>query len=180
MGLFTHSGPEREALCARLTEIGVIAEMSGRGKPEEKIGQGLLSINSLGLIDITPGPIRWINVRQNLDGEVGTNSYKTYCDYAVPVSTVPSNVKIKMAVIRKFPLVGPIIDRRWKGKDYGLGIIGRLNGDSLMKQRALIGVEIRGHPRHLCFTVTHENVEVTKEMWDFYQAITAHIIDSVS
>ena len=84
-----------------------------------------------------------------------------------------------MAVIRKFRLLGPIIDRRWKGKDYGLGITGQLNGDSLMKQRALIGVEIRGHPRHSCFTVTHENVEVTKEMWVLYQAIAAHIIDSV-
>lgn len=71
------------------------------------------------------------------------------------------------------------VDRGWKGNDYGLAIIDRLNGDSLMNQPALTGVEIREHPRHGCFMVTHQNMTVTKEMWDLYQAIAAHILESV-
>ena len=51
----------RDDLAYALNLVGVKAEMSDRGRPEEKVENSWYQ-RSLGVIDISEGPIRWINI----------------------------------------------------------------------------------------------------------------------
>ena len=56
---------ERELVCAGLRRCGVDAQIAERGRPEEKIFSER-GTESLGVVDIAKGPIRWVNVRKEL------------------------------------------------------------------------------------------------------------------
>ena len=51
---------DRDELCVALQTLGIRAQMSERGRPEENFLS--LGHQSLGVIEIVEGPIRWINV----------------------------------------------------------------------------------------------------------------------
>ena len=51
----------RDDLCAGLRRLGMNAKLAQRGRPEERIALHADHL-SLGIIDISQGPIRWINV----------------------------------------------------------------------------------------------------------------------
>lgn len=123
----------RDNLCANLQSLGVDARMAERGQAEEDIGRKDPN-KSLGLIDIAEGPTRWINVVAVQQPNWVTNLWFIY---GVPDPRIEPNltkVRIKSIRMKDFPLFGQVVDLRWKGKDIGLGIIERLNGDVLLKQ----------------------------------------------
>ena len=51
---------DRGEVCAALQALGIQAEMSERGRPEEEVYAGVTNTSS-GVIDIVEGPIRWVN-----------------------------------------------------------------------------------------------------------------------
>jgi len=150
---------EKEKLqlqCSALQSLGVDARVASRGQLEEGLEKRLEGA-SVGVIDIAEGPIRWINVRgvtHQVGGEGaytsgGPTNYWTH--YGVPDTRLGPNspsVKIKTVRIRNFPLIGKVVDLRWKGKGFGLRIVNRLNNDlqlkspivSVMKSRARASV----------------------------------------
>ena len=58
----------RDELTAALNSIGVKAEMTERGRVEEKVENSWYQ-RSLGVIDIPEGPIRWINILKKDGGK---------------------------------------------------------------------------------------------------------------
>ncbi len=69
---------------------------------------------SLGLIDIAGGPIRWVNVRS-----VGEGDY--VAEYGVPCEHAPvPNPRLTSVRVRTFPLLGSMVDVRWRGYDPAL------------------------------------------------------------
>ena len=97
----------REDLCAGLRAIGVDAQIAGRGRPEEKTNGHY----SEGVIDVSEGPIRWVNVVSWGGGE--RDYYQT--DYGVPDPRWLPRLNIRSIRMRSFPIFGRGINVRWKG-----------------------------------------------------------------
>ena len=71
---------KRDELCAHLQSLGIDAQLAPRDRKEENLTTGppasyilVDSPNSLGLIDISQGPIRWVNVRKFRSGSGNLN-----------------------------------------------------------------------------------------------------------
>jgi len=144
------------------------------------------SSESIGVIDILDAPVRWLHVQKTTArGEPGTESTTYYIDYVIPDPTLtPDFPKVKVKAVRKksFPLVGGAVDVEWRGKDFGLGIVGRLDGDSSLRNTITQrnnDVEIRAYPDHECWLITESfsfQSPPTRELWDCYQTIARHLL----
>ena len=182
-----HTRDDRYRLCGWLQHLGIQAQMSERGRPEEKIlpsQQG-----SLGVIDILEGPIRWVNVVSRYDRD--DDQYYSLV-YGVPDLKVLSGfpvVRIK-AISRSGatrvswetvePRVKNFLDKLagrepWKGKDFGLRIAEHLS-QKVLATRAFLrclsyqknDFEIRAYPDRCCWILTVKDALApsSREEWD--------------
>ncbi len=175
----------RDNICADLVSMGIDAKMAERGRPEEnwEAGHrslGLAGYRSLGLIDISGGPIGWLNPGDVPGGQGGPRPYRLI-QCGVPDVSLRDGpgAHIRSVRVKEFPVLGSVVNVRWVGDDLGRGIIQRLADDaSLLEPIAQSGdVYIYGIPEHGCWVfVTHGHHAPTKEMWDFYQSIARHLL----
>jgi len=170
----------KDDICAGLQALGIDAQMAARGRPEENIETGFYT-QSLGMIDIAEGPIRWINVRKRQPrGPDASVAYHT--DYGVPDSRLGPDLprpRIESVRIKTSPLVGQVMDLRWRGEDFGLGIISRLNSDVSIKGPIMRSrdVTIQAYGDHKCWTISSETREPQSgELWSCYHVIARHLL----
>ena len=184
----------REALCTTLRSFGVEVRLAERRRREEKIGTrrgrwisqpfSLTWVSrgdSLGMIEVEAGPIRWVNVLQYQWDDSPTDHWYVY---VVPETRMhPGFPKfcIKLAAERKSWL-GETIGVKWKGEDQSLGIIERLSKPSIIdvvfdlyRQGIATDMEIDADPDRGCWTVTGRAVP-TRDLWDCYQAIAGELL----
>lgn len=186
-----------DELCASLRRLGVDAKKALPGRPEQLISDTppswILpgSSTSLGVIDISEGPIRWIHlIQQEIAAPYASTSVR-YVHYGVPTPKMTAAFpKVKIRTVRKksFLFVGRVKHIQWRGRDSRLGIVDHLNGDILLRNTlAQRGndVRIRAYPDHGCWTITEKSGEgfrgwgpwlPTKELWDCYQAMARHLL----
>ena len=173
----------RDELCVHLRSLGIQAEMSERGRPEEKITHGLGK--SLGIIDIQDALIRWVDVKRGERGSAGQDGSGTDTTwlivYGVPDSRITAGfheVEIRTKRIKKFPIFGKVIDAKWAGKDFGLGLIERLSHDvSLNTILPTLDFEIGAYPENSCWIILqHDRLSPSVELWDCYQAIAEALL----
>jgi len=170
----------RDDICAGLQRLGIDAQMAPRRGPEERVGGS----GFLGVIDITEGPIRWVNVRKvtHSGGPEGGGGTDYYTEYGVPDSRLGPNSpkpQIKTVRMKTFPLFGKVVDLHWKGKDFGLEIISRLNSDTSLKDPIMRSrdVTIRAHGDHSCWIISTETRDIPSgDAWNCYQAIAQHLL----
>ena len=159
-----------------LQSLGISAQILPRGRPEEHIRRGCRC-----LINIPEGPIRWVNLRMT------TRPTDYFIDYGVPdLRLGPNSPKllIKSVRIKNVPLLGDIVDWRWKGKDAGLGIIDRLNSDTSFKRPIMISHEVyvQGYGKHRCWIISMPSDCSTgwdvpsRDLWNCYQGIARHLL----
>lgn len=167
----------RDAVCKSLLKLGLDVRPARRGRAEEKTGEG-----SLGLIDIPGETVEWANVRRVTTSGSGV-SYRT--DFGVPdpkLSPDFPDVRIRSVYKKTFPMFGRVIDLHWKGEDFGLGIISRLNSDSSIKEPILsgTGVIIRSHGRYGCWTISTDTLTIpSPALWSCYRTVALHLLASV-
>ncbi len=134
----------RDKVCDVLQNMGIIAKMSERGRPEENIE--LLPIcKSLGIIDIAEGPIKWINAIRKQVGHVTEYFFK----YGVPDSRLsPSLPQIKIEAVPKyqFRLFGKITDLKWESPFY----LSLINGRTLSGISTSEGISLKTSSIPLC------------------------------
>ena len=175
----------RDEICAGLQKLGVNAQLAGRGRPKEKMGNGML-----GIIDIDGGPIAWVNVGKDNDGDP-YSEYGIEVPYDIPATT------IKWVRRRAFPVLGRVIDADWRadGADCDSPVVAevlrRLREDAQVTEATIAtgGVEItpgfvfvsgwfrQNWSRHAWVITRHESVP-TRQAWDCYQAIARHLIEA--
>jgi len=178
----------RDDICTSLPKLGVDAQLAPRFRPEEEVwGRG----GSLGIIHIPEGPIRWIDVRKeiNLSDQGSRTYYQT--NFAVPDPRLAPDspwIRIKATRVKNFPLFGRVVDLRWKGNDSGLGIVSRLNGDYQLKQpimysRDILIISIREYSCWILSTTHRRGLTsigtryvAFEELWNCYQAIARHLL----
>ena len=180
------SNNKKDEICARLRSLGIDAQMAEPNRDEEKIG----GKGSFGIIDIREGPIRWVNVGR-IGGDVDPVSGQLYyTDYGVPDPRLGRNIprrrttplkplEIHSVSKRSLLFLGKAIDLQWEGRDYGLGIVGRLNSDISIKQPIMESgdVTIRTYRIHRCWIITVETRDgPSRELWSCYQAIADHLL----
>jgi hypothetical protein len=181
----------RDKIYARLRMLGIDAQMAARGRAEENIGGSPrdstdiftgTSQESLGLIDIPKGPIRWVNVFRELRNSGYSQTAYYYTLYGVPdpeLGPAFPRVRIKSVRVKSFPLVGRVVDLRWEGEDFGLGIISRLNSDYELKHPIMNSrdVIIRAHGDRNCWILSTKTRDApSQEIWSCYQAIARHLL----
>lgn len=144
----------RDEFCAGLQhQLGISASLAPRGRPAERVKRDNRG-SSLGLIDISEGPIRWVNVQ-----EFGRAYDTFYCaTYGVPdpkIGPIFPKASIKSVRVRSRRVFGDVIRVDWEGKDLGLGVIGRLveqPWEALM--RSAVDIEIIAHPEYGCWAMS--------------------------
>jgi hypothetical protein len=150
----------REELCAALEALGVKAVVSERGRTEERIARVSLwrwGHRSLGIIDTSPGPIRWINLRYL--GPVYTDDRSEDRElwdvqYGVPdinMSPAFPKVRIRRAISKSFFWF--TTRSNWKGNDFGRGLISRL-AHPPFEPYNFKGVTIAAYPVYKCWVLS--------------------------
>lgn len=107
-----------------LASIGVPSEALQQDDPREKyFDVGI----SYGLVVVEGQSVAWINTRGRWEG----GNDPTYTDFAVPDPRLAglevSSLVIDSIGIRTLSLFGRVKGVKWRGKDYGLGMIEYLN-----------------------------------------------------
>lgn len=167
-------------LCDELQSLGIDAQMSERLITERGIELGF-SHESLGIIEISEGPITWVNITKERSGQAVIHRIK----YGVPDSRLQlksPRVKIKLVNKRDFPLIGAVVGFQWKGKDSGLELISRLNNDvvvgNTLQANKHSGLTIRSHPTYGCWVISPSESRMNSEVWNCYQTIAHHLLES--
>jgi hypothetical protein len=126
----------RDELAWELNNIGVNSEMAERGGIEEKEENSWYQ-RSLGVIEITEGPIKWVNI---LKKDRSKNSPpRWWIVLGIPDDrSISSSQNTKIKTVRKktFPLFGKIVDVIWKGDEGGTRLINTLSKDVPIKTLA--------------------------------------------
>ena len=176
----------RDELCAHFRGLGIDAQLAPRGRAEEKITHG--RGKSLGIIDVQDVLIRWVDVKRTKVGDAsderGGVITTWHIEYGVPDSRITAGfhkVKIGIKRIKGFPLFGKVVDSKWAGEDFGLGLIGRLSHDVSQNKTIMDtdGLEIGAYPGHSCWILTVSSEDVlapSKQEWDGYQSIASHLL----
>lgn len=103
--------------------------MTERGGVEETVENSWYQ-RSLGLMDISEGPIRWINILNRDRGKSGSPRWWIVLSVPDERSTL-SRQQIKIKAVRKktFPLFGKVADIMWRDFDGVTGLMNTLSKD---------------------------------------------------
>lgn len=169
-------------ICTTLQKFGLDAMVTTRGRIVEGIkGQGCD-----GIIHVPEGLIVWVKVYEAIHTDESRGyTYTDYCiDYGIPDFRLGpdfSQINIQSNHVKNIPLVGHVVDLRWKGFDDNRGIIDRLNNDTQLRQ-AMMGrrdVNIRAFGDSSCWllwTMSPIFPVLSRELWDCYQSIAQHLL----
>ncbi len=169
----------RDTLEEALALLGVPAEMAERGRPEEAIGKRMFT-RSLGVVDISAGPITWVNVIKQ-DGS-DRSPPQWWFIFGVPDGRkMPKEGAIKLTTLRKksFPIFGEVLDVSWRGKDMGSGLIGILSEDAtideMIKRVKDMTVQNRTEGFQGWTLQTGKNFELSQQDWEALQTIALYL-----
>ena len=107
---------------------------------------------------------------------------------SLPTYTTEKDIEPRRTLPRRFgpmvacPMTGKGVSAQWKGKDFGLGVLNRLNSD-ISLQNPIIGsyrVAIRsysGHSSWILFIHGADSLPLPSlELWHSYQSIASHLL----
>ena len=126
----------RDQLAHNLNSLGIRADLTERGRAEEKIENSWYQ-RSLGIIDIPEGLVRWINILKK-DGSRNSPP-RWWVILCIPDERpIPDHQAVNIKTIRKktFPLFGKVVDVTWKGNDHVTGLSYVLSNDESVKNLA--------------------------------------------
>jgi hypothetical protein len=172
-----------------LRAMGLDIQMATPGLLEEELASALTGLWSgwpkpFVSLEVQDSPIRRVSVLRIPGNGVGVDAYG--CAYIVPDPKVPvrQHLKAKCTYPKSVPLVGRVVDVRWKGntEDHS---IGRLNQDQSLK-RTLIelreSVRVISFPEQKCWAISPgfqpaDKLRTSREQWDCYQTIARHLLE---
>ncbi len=172
----------RDELTSSLNTLGIRADMSERGRVEEKMQDSWYQ-RSLGVIDMPEGPIKWINVLKQ-DGS-RYNPPRWWIVFGIPDDNHVSNSEqVKISTVRRklFPLFGKVVDVTWKGDDLGTGLTYILSNDHATKELAkrVGNLEVRRYAEGFQGWVLQvvKRLKPTNEDWEAILQVAEHPLSS--
>ena len=156
--------------------------MAERGRVEEGINNSWIN-RSLGVIDLTEGPIRWINILKR-DGSKNSPP-KWWINFCIPDERpvlIHKEVKVRTVREKSFPLFGKVVDVAWKGEDYGTGLVYTLTNDESSKAlaTAIGNLKIRSYSKEFQgWTLEVDSrFSPTSQDWEAIKKIADHLLSS--
>ena len=178
----------RDDLAYALNSAGVKAEMAQRGRAEEKTENSWYQ-RSLGVIDISGGPVKWINILKK-DGSKNSPP-KWWVVMGIPDDKLVSTrqaTKIKTVRKKNFPLFGKVVDVIWKGSEVDTGLINSLTTDVTIKTlaKSVGNLEIKSQAQAWTLTVflgqrglfSNRPFTLTEQDWETVEKIADYILSS--
>lgn len=172
----------RDKLAQCLDSLGIGAVLAERGRVEEKV-ENSWHQRSLGIIDISEGLVRWVNILKK-DG----NQYSPpqwWVILGIPDERpLTSHKAVDIRAIRKktFPLFGKVVDVTWRGDDHHTGLIHLLSNDEAVKNLAkqIGNLTIHSYAKEFQgWTLqVDRRFEPTNENWATIQRIANYILES--
>ena len=117
----------RDNLASALNDIGVTANLAERNRTEEQVENSWYQ-RSLGIIDISSGPVKWINILKQDSGQ--HNPPRWWAILGIPdEKPISDQDRIQIKTVRKktIPLFGKVVGVKWKGDDANTSLINTLN-----------------------------------------------------
>lgn len=165
----------RDELTLALNELGLAATMAERGRPEEKIQDTWVN-RSQGIIDLSAGPIRWINCLKQDGSQYSPPQW--WAVFGIPdVRRFSEERAVKIKTVRKksFPLFGRVVDVSWQGEDHASRLMSVFANDPAVKSfvKKTGDLEIESHSEGFQgwtvqitgkFKVTQQNWEIVTKM----------------
>ena len=157
MSIYSYKRTPNE-ICVDLNEMGIESTFDSGTRQEQEIAniENWVGENWVagywiadGLIDIKEGPITWIAIGRDSNGgdsggyPEGTDT--SWMVYGIPDSKVSDSypkVKLYPSRIKTFPIFGKVVDVRWRGKDFGLGVADRLYEDILIRNQLMVSLGV--------------------------------------
>ena len=170
----------RDTLTAALNVLGVDAGMAERGRAEEDI-QKPWGKRSLGIIDISEGMVRWINVVKQDGSQHSPPKWWTVLGIPDdrPVWTSRA-VRVRTVRRKSFPLLGRVISVQWKGEEHDAGLIGALSIDPAVMAFAMRtgDLEVRRYTEEFQgWTLQVDRVfEPTHQDWAAIERTAEHLL----
>ncbi len=172
----------RDDLAYALNSAGVKAEMAERGRAEEKTENSWYQ-RSLGVIDISGGPIKWINILKK-DGSKNSPP-KWWVVLGIPDEKLVSTrqeTKIKTVRNKNFPLFWKVVDVVWKGSEGSTGLVNKLSADVPIKTltKGIGNLEIKSQTNGFQgWTLTVDRrFNPTNKDWETIEIIAGYILSS--
>ena len=172
----------RDELTAALNSIGVKAEMTERGDVEEKAENSWYQ-RSLGVIDLSEGPVRWINILKKDRSDKSPPRW--WVVLGIPDDQpISSRRTVKIKTIRKktFPLFGKIVDVIWKGSDASTGLVKTLSKDgptkTLAKRIGNLEIKSQAKPFRGWTLTVDRRIRPTNEDWESIKRLADHMLAS--
>ncbi|MBI49895.1 MAG: hypothetical protein CL781_00990 [Chloroflexi bacterium] len=161
---------------------GVKAQMATRGRLEEKVENSWYQ-RSLGVIDISNGPIKWINILKRDRSK--DSPPKWWFVMGIPSEDnrlVNQKLKIKTVRKKRFPLIGKVTGVTWKGDDDVTGLINTLAKDpeieELSKKHGNLEIKSQSHDFQGWTLTLDRKFAPTSKDWEVIQRIAYHIISA--
>ena len=132
-------------MAQHLNSLGIRAELAERGRPEERLGtrwyqrKYVLFPDSLGVIDVRDGLVRWINIVKYGSGHSRGNTTPMFSViFGIPDERPFSKHKaVNIETVEKRRLVlGKVVDVTWRGKDHHTGLAEVFSSDDAVKALA--------------------------------------------
>ena len=137
----------RDDLASALRALGVNAELAERGQIEENVRKAHFR-RSLGIVDISGGPIAAINVLK-MDGSQHRppQRWEVFLISSDLPGAADHPVELSTRRVKSFPVFGKITAVNWRGEDFGSGLIESLDQDGRLTDliRRVGDFEIRSH-----------------------------------
>jgi hypothetical protein len=196
----------RYQLYRDLVALGLDVDMAPRGRREEGVYGGLLG-NSLGLIEVRGGAVRWVNVLAHPGNRFSPTTYTNV--YVVPDSRLRSGgyVEMKSVRVRDASVYGRVVDLHWRASfittravvvsdDEVEGaeaeLTARMDADSGLKEtliRLNEDIAVRSVPNYWCWAISsgsfHEGggrearrLAPSRDQWDCYETIARLLVES--
>jgi hypothetical protein len=172
----------RDKLAQNINSLGIKAVLSERGRMEEKIENSWYQ-RSLGIIEITEGSVRWINILKK-DGSRNSPP-RWWIVLGIPDERpIPKHQAVDIKAIRKktFPLFGKIVDVNWKGNDSGTGLTDNLSNDEAVKTLAkqIGNLTIHSYAKEFQgWTLqVDRRFQLTSQNWETIQKVADYILSS--
>ena len=171
----------RDNLADALNALGVGAEIAERGRSEERACASWAQ--SLGVIDIAEGPVRWVNVVRQ------SNQYgsRWWLVFGVPEDSADlrgrrKEIKLNTLRTKSFPLIGRVTNIAWTDNGNAGRLRTALTNDREVKAfvRKHGDVEIRNDDEHfLGWTLRiGKRFKPSKQDWEGIRAMAEHLLAS--
>ena len=181
----------RDELADDLNAWGVGATLAERGRHEEALKR---RGDSRGLIDITQGPVKWINVV--MEGGGGGTSPNFWYVFGIPnqkglspgqegrlrdMGVRAPRVEFRSVRRKRLPVFGAVEGVEWKGNDGGSSLISALSMaqevEALCKRRGDLRIRLH-HETFQGWTVEMKKGRLSRQDWATVETIARLLLSS--